>query len=176
MSKKIKNLIERELESKLKNVEGLAVLNPVGLDGNKTNGLRRKLHEKGIKMLQVRNSLARRAGATSKVKGFEKLLDGPSAVIYSDTLGAGAIARLLVDLKKEDEKLEFRGVFFDGESYAGNKGVEQVSKFPSREEAIGDILAALMGPASSIVGALNQGGMVASLVEAIEKREGQKPE
>jgi large subunit ribosomal protein L10 len=177
MSKKIKNLIERELGSHLKDIEGLAVLNPVGLDGNKSNDIRRKLHEKGMKMLVVKNSLARRAGSTTKIKGFESLLNGPSAVVYGGAqVGVGAIARLLVDLKKENDKLELRGVFFDGEAYAGEAGVKTVSSFPTREEAIGDILAALMGPASSVVGALNQGGMLASLVEAVEKKEGNRAE
>lgn len=177
MSKKIKSLIERELGSTLKDVEGLAVLNPVGLDGNKSNELRRKLNEKGMKMLVVRNSLARRASSGSKAKGFESLLSGPSAVVYGNaSVSAGAIARLLVDLKKENDKLELRGVFFDGEAYAGEAGVKTVSTFPTREEAIGDILAALMGPASSVVGALNQGGMIASLVEAVEKKEGNRAE
>ncbi|MFT3787906.1 MAG: 50S ribosomal protein L10 [Tepidisphaeraceae bacterium] len=177
MSKKIKNLIERELESNLKSLEGVAVLNPVGLDGNKSNNMRRKLHEKGMKMLVVKNSLARRAGSATKIKGFESLLNGPSAIVYgTGQTGVGAIARLLVDLKKEDEKLELRGVFFDGEAYQGEAGVKTVSSFPTREEAIGQIVGALLGPIQSIAGALNQGGMVASLVEAIEKKEGQKPE
>ncbi len=177
MSKKIKSLIERELGSTLKDVEGLAVLNPVGLNGIKSNELRRKLHEKGMKMLVVRNSLARRASAGSKAKGFESLLSGPSAVVYGNaSVGVGAIARLLVDLKKENDKIELRGVFFDGEAYQGEAGVKTVSTFPTREEAIGDILAALMGPASSVVGALNQGGMLASLVEAVEKKEGNRAE
>ncbi|HQY89711.1 MAG TPA: 50S ribosomal protein L10, partial [Tepidisphaeraceae bacterium] len=66
MSKRIKNLIEKELGSKFKNIEGVAVLNPVGLDGNKTNKIRRKLNENGMKMTVVRNSLARRATGDSK--------------------------------------------------------------------------------------------------------------
>ncbi len=175
MSKKIKGLIEKELGSKFKDIDNVAVLNPAGLDGNKTNLIRRKLNEQGMKMTVVRNSLARRAGGATKLKGFEKLLAGPSAVVYGPGKGASAVARLLVDLKKDNDKLEFRGVFFEGEAFEGDAGVKLVSTFPTREEAIGQVVAALLGPASGIAGALNQGGMLAALVEAVENKPGQNP-
>ena len=168
MSKKIKNLIERELESKLKHVEGCAVLSSSGLNGIKNNNLRRKLSEKGMKMLVVKNSLARRATANSKLKGFESLLSGPSAIIFSDKAEVSSIARLLMDAKKDDEKLELRGVFFDGEAYEGEKGTRKVSTFPTRVEAIGQIVGALLGPIQTIAAQLDQGGNIAALISAIE--------
>ena len=169
MSKTIKNLIERELEGKLKNVDGCAVLSSRGLDGNRNNRLRRKLNEKGLKMLVVKNSLARRATASSKLKGFESLLDGPSAIVYAtQEVAVSAIARLLVDAKKDDDKLELKGVFFDGEAYAGEKGTKLVSTFPTREEAIGQVMGALLGPIQTIAAQLNQGGTLAAIVSAIE--------
>lgn len=167
MSKKIKGFIERELESKFKDVEGCAVVSSRGLDGNKNNKLRQTLSTKGMKMLVVKNSLARRAAAGTKLKGFESLLDGPSAVIYGN-VETSAIARLLVDAKKENETLELRGVFFDGEAYAGEKGVKQVSTFPTRDEAIGQVVGALLGPIQTIAAQLNQGGTLAAIVSAIE--------
>jgi ribosomal protein L10 len=168
MSKKIKNLIERELETKLKNVEGCAVLSSSGLDGNNNNKLRRKLSEQGMKMLVVKNSLAKRATAESKLKGFESLLSGPSAIIFSDKAEVSSIARLLVDAKKDNEKLELRGVFFDGEAFVGEAGTKKVSTFPTRTEAIGQIVGALLGPIQTIAAQLNQGGTIAALVSAIE--------
>lgn len=168
MSKTIKNLIERELETKLKNVEGCAVLSSVGLNGNKNNKLRRQLNEKGMKMLVVKNSLARRATANSKLKGFESLLNGPSAIIFGEKVEVSSIARLLVDAKKDDEKLELRGVFFDGEAFAGEAGTKKVSTFPTRDEAIGQIIGAVLGPIQTIAAQLNQGGTIAAIVSAIE--------
>ena len=47
MSKKIKNLIERELETKFKDIEGCAVVSSRGLDGNKNNKLRLALPRQG---------------------------------------------------------------------------------------------------------------------------------
>lgn len=170
MSKKIKSLIEKELTTKFAAVEGVAVINPRGMDGNKNNNLRRKLHAKGLKMVVVKNTLARRATSTSKINGFDKLLDGPSAVIFGKA-GVPDIARLLLEEKKTDDKLELRGVFFDGEAYEGEPGVKTVSKFPTREEAIAGIVAALLGPGSSIAGAITgPGGTIGGLLSAIEEK------
>lgn len=167
MSKKIKGLIERELEGKFKDIEGCAVVSSRGLNGNKNNKLRQTLHGKGMTMLVVKNSLARRAASGSKIKGFEALLDGPSAVIYGN-VETSAIARLLVDAKKDNDTLELKGVFFDGEAYVGEAGTKKVSTFPTRDEAIGQVVGALLGPIQTIAAQLNQGGTVAALISAIE--------
>ena len=112
MSKKVKSLIEKELKTKLGDIDGVAVLNPRGLNATKNNALRKKLHAKGAKMSVVKNTLAKRAVGEGKLKGFDKLLDGPSAVIYGN-VSISQIARLLLDEKKADDKLDLRGIFFD---------------------------------------------------------------
>jgi large subunit ribosomal protein L10 len=172
MSKFVKNLITRELTERFKGVEGVAVINPRGIDGHKTHALRRKLHATGLRMTVVKNNLARRAidGSESKLKGFDKLLDGPSAVVYGQASIAN-IARLLLDAKKDNDALELRGVFFDGELYTGDKGVEQVSKLPTREEAIGRVVGALLGPGNTLVGALKgPGGTLGALLKTVEEK------
>ena len=170
MSKKIKGLIERELEGKFKDIEGCAVVSSRGLNGNKNNKLRQTLHGKGMKMLVVKNSLARRAASGSKIKGFETLLDGPSAVIYGN-VETSAIARLLIDAKKDNETLELRGVFFDGQAYTGQKGVEEISKLPTREEALSILVGAILAPGGKLAAALKgPGGKIGGILKAIEEK------
>src|SRR5439155_10594739 len=83
MSKKVKNLITQETADRLKDIDAVAVISPRGINAIKNNQIRRKLREKGLRMTVVKNTLAKRAiGADSKLKGFDTLLDGPSAVIY----------------------------------------------------------------------------------------------
>src|SRR5262245_60100179 len=141
MSKAVKALIEKEMSSRFKDIDSVAVINPRGINAIKNNLIRRKLREKGLRMTVVKNSLVRRATSSSKLKGFDKLLDGPSAIIYGKA-SISAVARLLLDEKKADEKIELRGIFFDGEVFEGDEGIKKVSKFPTREEAIGIIVAA----------------------------------
>jgi len=171
MSKYVKDLITRELSDRFKDVDGVAVINPRGINANKNNAIRRTLHNKQLKMTVVRNTLARRAVPEgSKLKGFDKLLDGPSAVVYGKQ-SIATIARTLLDLKKADDTLELRGVFFDGEVYADKAGVEQVSKLPTREEAIGLLVAAILGPGKKLAGALKgPGGKLGGILKAIEDK------
>ena len=170
MSKKVKNLIEKQIEADFQGIDGVAVINPRGIDAIKNNAMRRKLSEKGLRMRVVKNTLARRASERTKVKGFDKLLEGPSAVIFGKA-SISTIARLLLDEKKADEKIELRGMFFDGEVYVGEKGVEQVSKLPTREEAIGQIVTLMLSPGKNLAGIFKgQAGKVASLIKAVEEK------
>jgi len=171
MSKKVKNLITRELGERFKGVDSVAVINPRGINATKNNQIRRKLREKGVRMTVVKNTLAKRAvDDGSKLKGFDALLDGPSAVIYGEA-SIATIARMILDEKKADDKIELRGIFFDGEVYVGDKGVEQVSKLPTREEAIGQVVALILAPGQRLGGIFKgQAGKVAALIKAIEER------
>jgi len=174
MSKYVKDLITHELSEKLKDVDGLAVINPRGIDATKNNQIRRRLRDKGLKMTVVKNTLVKRAVGEGKLKGFDKLLDGPSAVVYGKA-SIATIARSLLDEKKNDEKIELRGVFFDGEIYPGDKGVEQVSKLPTREEAIANVVAAILGPGRKLAAALKgPGGKLGAILKTIEDRAKEK--
>ena len=176
MSKFVKNLITRDLAKRFEGVEGVAVISPRGIDGHKTHALRRKLHATGLRMTVVQNNLARRAvdAGESKLKGFDKLLDGPSALIYGQASIAN-IARLLLEAKKDNEAMELRGVFFDGELYAGDKGVETASKLPTREEAIGNLVATILGPGRRFAAALKgPGGTLGAVLKTIEDKAKEK--
>jgi large subunit ribosomal protein L10 len=175
MSKRVKAAITNEMTVKFKDLDGVAVINPRGIDAIKNNQIRRRLFDKGLKMVVVKNTLAKRAvGDTSKIKGFDVLLDGPSAVIYGKA-SISTVARTLLDEKKLLETLELRGIFFDGEVYTGDKGVEQVSKLPTREEAIGGLVALILSPGKKLGGILkSQSSRVASLIKAVEEKAKEK--
>jgi large subunit ribosomal protein L10 len=173
MSKKVKSLIEKETATRLTGVEAVAVLNPRGIGAIANNQIRRRLREKNMRMTVVKNTLAARATANSKLKGFEKLLEGPSALVYGQGVGISAIARALLEEKKTLDALELRGAFFDGEIYEGEKGIDKASKLPTREEAIGNVIAAILGPGKKIAGALKgPGGTLGALLKTIEEKGG----
>lgn len=174
MSKTIKNLIIRELGERLKDVDAVAVINPRGIDAIKNNQMRRRLREKGLRLTVVRNTLVKRALGDSKIKGFEPLLEGPCALVYGKA-SIAVIARQLLEEQKQEEKLELRGVFFDGDVYPGQEGVERISKLPTREEAIGTILAALLGPGRKLASAIKgPGGTLGALLRTVEDKAKQK--
>src|SRR5579862_9130397 len=109
MSKQVKDLITNELSGRLKEIDGVGVINPRGINAIKNNLIRRRLREKGLRMTVVKNTLARRAVGDGKLKGFDRLLEGPSAVIYGKQ-SISTVARALLDEKKADDTLELRGI------------------------------------------------------------------
>jgi large subunit ribosomal protein L10 len=175
MSKFVKNLVTRDIATRVGDVDTVGVINPRGINATKNNGIRRRLRAKGLRVTVVKNSLARRAVGDGKLKGFDRLLEGPSALVYGKEVSAAVIARALMDEKKADEKLELRGVFFDGEVYTGEKGVEQVSKLPTREEAIGLVVAAILSPGRKLGGIFkDQAGKIAAIIKTIEEKAKEK--
>ncbi len=174
MSKRVKSLIENDFGNRFRDLEAVAVINPRGINANKNNAIRRKLHAQGLRMTVVKNNLARRATAQTKLKGFDVLLDGPSAVVYGKA-SIATIARMLLDEKKADDKIELRGVFFDGEVYTGLEGVTQVSKMPTREEAIALVIGAALSPGRKLAAALKSpGSKLASILKTIEEKAKEK--
>jgi large subunit ribosomal protein L10 len=91
-------------------------------------------------------------------------------VIYGDA-SLPTIARVVLDEKKADDTIELRGVFFDGEVYVGDKGVERVSKLPTREEAIGQLAAAILGPGRKLAASIKgPGGVLGGILKTIENK------
>jgi large subunit ribosomal protein L10 len=175
MSKKVKSLLQKEVATRLDGVEAVAVLNPRGIGAIVNNQMRRRLRSQNLRMTVVKNTLAARATKDGKLSGFEKLLDGPSAIVYGKGVSISAIARALLAEKKtlEDAKatLELRGAFFDGEIYVGDKGIEQASKLPTREEAIAGVIAAILGPGRKLAGALKgPGGALGGILKTIQEK------
>lgn len=174
MSKRVKNYIEKDIAKRIGDVDSVAVINPRGINAIKNNLIRRRLREKGLRMTVVKNTLAKRATANSKIKGFESLLDGPSALIYGKA-SISAVARLLLDEKKNDETIELRGMFFDGEVYVGEEGIKKISKMPTREEAIGLIVASILSPGKKLAGTFKgQAGKIAAIIKTIEEKAKEK--
>ena len=180
MSKKVKSLIEKETATRLTGIDAVGVINPRGIGAIANNQMRRRLRKQNLRMTVVKNTLAVRATAASKLKGFEELLSGPSAIVYGKGVGVSAIARAILAEKKllDEAKVTFelRGAFFDGEIYVGDKGIEKASKLPTREEAIAGVVAAILGPGRKLAGALKgPGGKLGGILKSIEEKGGSAP-
>jgi large subunit ribosomal protein L10 len=171
MSKTVKNLIQRDMAERFKGVESAAVINPRGINAIKNNDIRRRLRAQGVRMTVVKNTLTRRALADSKLKGVEQLFEGPTALVYGEA-SIATIARMILEERRTDETLELRGVFFDGEIYSGLEGVQQVSKMPTREEAIGQLVALALAPGAKLAALLKgPGSQIGGILKTIEEKQ-----
>ena len=109
--------------------------------------LRAKLRELGGTFKVVRNRLAKIALKGKPGEGASDLFTGPVAIAYSEDFVAAP--KVAVDYAKDNDKFVILGGFMEEEVFDA-KGIEALSKMPSREELIGTIAARLLGQASQI--------------------------
>ena len=168
MSKPIKDLIRKVLMRRFDGISSMVVVGFSGLDGVATNRVRRRLLARDIRMLVVKNSLARQAFAALGSPAAN-LLDGPCAVVYGSD-NVVSIVRELLEIRKEAEALTVKAALLDGEVF-GAERIDELSKYPTRDEAVARLIACALGPAGKLSACVTgPGGKLAALVKTVEER------
>ena len=83
MSRYVKDLLAKELATRIDGIEDCLVVNVLGIEANDTVVLRRKLREKNINLMVVKNSLARRATEGTPLAPAFEGLSGPCLLYTS---------------------------------------------------------------------------------------------
>ncbi len=167
MSKFVKDLMTQDLVGRLEGVTDCVVADVVGMEANDATDLRRRLRDKGIGLMVVKNSLARRATeGTSLAPAFEGL-DGSHAVVW----GAEDFVTLVKEVTELDkdkevfEKFEARGGVMDGELLTPER-VMEISKWPSRAEQLSMLVGQMLSPGANLAAQLNgPGGALVSQIK-----------
>jgi len=169
MSKPIKQLLRKEIAKRLDGVQDIAVVSVVGIDGNANNRLRGELLEKGIRVTVVKNAMARQAFDDLGLAAAADLLDGPCAVAYGGD-SVVDVVREILDRAKQIPELQVKGAFMEGEVY-GPERVGELSRFPTRAEALGNVSGAATSPGSKLAGALiGPGSVISGILKTLEDR------
>jgi len=167
MSKAIKNMIIRDYKARVEGHTDAALISLRGVKGIDTTKLRKLMREKKIKLTTVRNSLAKQAFKGTTLSGFDPLLEGASVICASVV----HVARELVGVLKEFPLIELKGAILDGNLFKGKAGVTELSKYPTREEALGQTVALLLGPAKTLMAQVKgPGSTVAGIIKSIEAK------
>ena len=170
MSKLVKGMMIRDYQSRLGEIEDATLISIRGISTNKTNVIRAGLREKNIHITIIRNSLAKKAFEGTNLASLSPLLSGASALAY----GAESVvdvARELVDLLKKYPDIELKGAVLDGQLFTGEDGVKALSKFPTRDEAIGQAVTLVLSPGRKLVAAIKgPGSKLVGIVKTIEEK------
>lgn len=170
MSKLVKGMMIRDYQSRLGEIEDAMLISIRGISTNKTNVIRAGLREKDIHITIIRNSLAKKAFEGTNLASLGPLLTGASALAY----GAESVvdvARELVDLLKKYPDIELKGAVLDGQLFTGEDGVKALSKFPTRDEAIGQAVTLVLSPGRKLVAAIKgPGSKLVGIVKTIEEK------
>ena len=100
----------------------------------------------------LKNSLARRVFADLGMDGLSKFLEGPSAVAWGGE-GIAELAKEISTQVKTLKKPADQGGAVDG-VVVGPEQVEDITKLPSREVLIGQVISLLLGPAQQTLSLL----------------------
>ncbi len=168
MSKYVKGIIIEYLRQQFQGLESALVVNMQGLNGNQSCELRRRLREQGIRLMVVKNSLARLATRDTPLGPLFEDLHGPAAVVWGGE-DIVHVAKTVVGLVKDKEgRFEpfavQRGIV-DG-TVMDAAGVEEVSRWPSRQDLLAQIAGLLLAPYRQVASCVQApGAQVASCVE-----------
>lgn len=178
MSKYVKNLISDHLRDRLKGVNEVLLVNVIGLKSNVNTRLRRQLRSKNIELIVVKNSLAARAVAGTPLAPLFDGVGGSSAICWGAE-DIVSLAKEVTRLAKSDEFAPFqaRGGVMEGSQLSAQQ-VEEVSKWPSRDEQLSLLVGQILGPGARLASQLiGPGGRLASQIEEKGKgEEGQEGE
>jgi large subunit ribosomal protein L10 len=172
MSKTMKQAIMRDYKGRIAGESGVfpdAMLISIRtLKARDTTAVRNTLAKKQIKVTVVRNSLARKTFEGSGLAALADLLTGPSAVAYGGQ-SVVEVAREIVSLVEKFPAIELKGAVLDGQLFSGKQGCEELSRFPTKDEAIGRVVTLVVSPAQKLLGAIKgPGSTVVGLIKAIE--------
>lgn len=169
MSKVVKELVISEMERRLDGNRDVLVIDFSAVEGVKANEVRLALQARGVTLLGVKNSLAKKVLNT---KGLEKVLVGPSTLVW----GGEDIVQLSKEMTtwaKQVDKLQIKGAAVDGQAVDA-AGVVELSKSPGRLELISQIAGLILSPGARLAAAiLGPGGKLAAQLKTMSTDDGE---
>ena len=166
MSRYVKQLLANDISRRLEGVENALLVNVIGMDANQTVGLRQELRHKDIRLLVVKNSMARRATQGTPLAPAFESMDGTLAVIW----GGEDFVSLVKEVSRLDksgdyEQFTARGGVMEGEQLTPDR-IRDMSKWPSRQEQLSIVSGQILSPGARLASQLIvPGGAVASQIE-----------
>jgi len=142
MERAVKEENITSLKTDLAKATSLVLADFRGINVKNDTALRREFRLNGCKYQVVKNTLLGRAVEGTAMAGLEKLFVGPTAIAYSFEDPA-APAKIATKVAKGEEKFVIKGGYVDGQALDA-KGVEALSKMPTKDELRSSFLALLV--------------------------------
>ncbi|MDD5772297.1 MAG: 50S ribosomal protein L10 [bacterium] len=161
-----------ELQDKIAKAKYCVFTEYRGLNVENINILRTKIREVGGEYHVVKNTLTGIASKKLGLSGLESYLKGPTAIAfgYKDET---AIIKVLIDFSKKNENFKIKVGVLDGASVIDDVMLNKLSKLPSREVLLSQLVSCLKGPLFNLANVLqaNLQNMVSVVNEIKLKKE-----
>lgn len=174
MSKTVKNIIMRDYKTRIasgtEEYPDATLISIRGVKGVDSTKLRQALAKKKVRITVVQNALAKKAFQGSRLEPLKDLMTGGNALAYGGE-SVVEVARELVAWIAKIPALELKGAVLDGTLFKGKAGVEELAKYPTKDEAIGKVVTLLVSPGRNILGQVQgPGRKLLGIVKAIEEK------
>jgi ribosomal protein L10 len=173
MSKKIKELEMTALRTTFEGVKDCLILEPIKVDSATDYEFRRRLREKKARVQLVKNTFVKKVFLENGIT--VDVWSGPSLLVWgADSIKglSNAVDVLIKELKKDPkapDKFKVKTAVADGQPVT----FEAAKTMPTRLEAIGEVVSALMGAGSAIAGCLTgPASELAGILSTIEEKGG----
>jgi large subunit ribosomal protein L10 len=168
MSKYVKDLITQDLRNRLSGVEDALLVDVIGMKNEKTVQLRQRLRQKNIRLMVVKNSLAKRAAEGTRLASAFERTEGTLALLWGgDDVISLAKEVIAISGMKEFEPFKPKGGAMDGQPLTADQ-VKLVSKWPSRQEQLSILAGQILSPGAKLSSQLLGAG--AKLASQIKKK------
>jgi len=172
MRREEKDVVIDDLAQRLNETRHFYLTDISALDAEQTSKLRRKCFESEISLLVVKNTLLRKAMEKSEgdFGDLYDILKDSTSIMFCET--GNSPAKLIKEFRKTMEKPLLKGAYVEESVYIGDDQLEALSIIKSKEELLGDLLALLQSPATSLVSALaSSGSKLAGALETLSNKE-----
>lgn len=155
MNRNKKQLVVESLKKDFQDSQAAFLVNIKGMTVNSVQTLRKDLYSKGSRMLVAKNTLLKKAAEdVSALSGLEVYCKNQIALVFAQD-HAPEVAKILLKVSKENEKLSFVAGFFDNKVLSKSQ-VQSFALLPSKDALL-----------SIFCGTLNQ--MIAKLAVALNE-------
>ncbi len=151
MQRKDKEQVVAELAERLRASDTLILADYRGLSVGELDDVRTQILAHGARFSVVKNTLTKRAAEEAGLETLTALLDGPTAIAFVGDGDMVAVAKTLNDTARKTKILSIKGGIMQGAPLAADQVVELAS-LPPYDVLQGQVLGAIVGPLTSIVG------------------------
>ncbi len=162
MIREEKNQIIDSLASSINESNHFYLADISELNAVDTSMLRRKCHEKNIKLMVVKNTFLKQA--LEKAEGdYEELyevLKNSTSVFFSEV--GNVPAKLINEFREKHDRPILKAAFVEKSVYIGDDQLDTLAQLKSKEELIADIIMLLQSPMKTVLSQLQSGGQILS--------------
>ena len=151
---KIKEQQVSEYVEKIGKAKSFVLVDYRGLNVAEDTAMRSEMRKAGVEYKVIKNRLVLRALNNAGFAGFDKVLEGPTAmaISYEDAV---APAKIVVDNVKKTNKLTVKGGVVEGKVLSVNE-LNAVASIPAKPVLVAQLLGMLQTPIRSLAVAMSE--------------------